>query len=624
MILFNEQDSKPITGRKLWRKRGKQAMQVEQVRQNDLDIPSSCRLRVFLHGPLEVWKREDSGVWKLVDKDAWGKGRPARSVFKRLLVANARRLSRGSLQDDLWPDTENFELADKNVYNAINQIRRVIGKNLVRTVETIYEVADQSLIWVDRDACEALLKEAEDRGYTSIQVLPLLEQALEYLGRGELLEGESGTWVYRLRKKSEDMLRQCRLWLAESYEIQGKLWQAGEQYRALCTTLPPDEDALQRWLEMLYRQGKRQDALKCFQEMRNFMEVQGFPPSNTLEQVVASLENREDLNRREATKRISTLASSLLLTVHQPFSLIRAGELLHSEEVLSICTTNIPILWRLYFDGHLAEVRQLLFPHHLPQLLLLVQRPNYRKSAAGLASKASQLAALIEKHHRNLGNALRYAQQGEHYGLLAENPDLQIAALIQQGNIYFDLGQSWRELQTYQKAYHIAQEAKRNSEISPLLLGRVYIGLAKSYGKFSDHQPQALRFLDLAHETYPEHPETDLAFNYSYHTQFTLLNHTGLAYLNMGQPEQALSIFEQVFVPPALVPRRLELLIRRSMTSFALGDLEQMCEHVSLAATSARMLGSDLRYNESYNLYELMVGRWPQEARVKTLAEHFH
>jgi DNA-binding SARP family transcriptional activator len=166
------------------------------VIQLEQDIPSSCRLRVFLYGPLEVRKRTADGTWKPVEKEAWGKGRVARSVFKRLLAAPGRRLSRGAIQDDLWPEIENFELADKNVYNAINQIRRVTGKALVRTVETSYEITDQPLIWLDQDACEALLKEAENRGYTSLQALPLLEEALGYLERGELLEGESGTWVY--------------------------------------------------------------------------------------------------------------------------------------------------------------------------------------------------------------------------------------------------------------------------------------------------------------------------------------------------------------------------------------------------------------------------------------------
>ncbi|MBV9707543.1 MAG: hypothetical protein JO125_09065 [Chloroflexi bacterium] len=213
-------------------------MQVEQ------ESAPSCRFRVYVHGPLEVWKREPSGTWTRVDKDAWGKGRVARSVFKRLLTAPGRRLSRGAIQDDLWPDTQDFELAEKNTYNAVNHIRRVIGKTLVRTIEASYELADPSVLWLDRDACDSLLKEAENRGPTSVEALPLLEQALGYLERGELLEGESGTWVYGVRTHSEDLLRQCRLWLAEAYEAQAKLWQAGQQYRALLQPMPPDEEAL--------------------------------------------------------------------------------------------------------------------------------------------------------------------------------------------------------------------------------------------------------------------------------------------------------------------------------------------------------------------------------------------
>ncbi len=61
-----------------------------------------------------------------------------------------------------------------------------------------------------------------------------------------MCEGESGIWVYGLRTKSEDMLRQCRLWLAEAYGVQGKLWQAGEQYRAIVLTNPSDEESLRQ------------------------------------------------------------------------------------------------------------------------------------------------------------------------------------------------------------------------------------------------------------------------------------------------------------------------------------------------------------------------------------------
>src|SRR5438874_1554223 len=81
-------------------------------------------------------------------------------------------------------------------------------------------------------------KEAENQGHISLQALPLLERALALLERGELLEGEDGKWCHAFRKRAEDMLRQARLWLAESYETQGKLWQAGEQYRAMMLREP--------------------------------------------------------------------------------------------------------------------------------------------------------------------------------------------------------------------------------------------------------------------------------------------------------------------------------------------------------------------------------------------------
>src|SRR5260370_29521571 len=100
-------------------------MQLEQ------DIPASVLVRVSLLGPLEVYKRDSSGTWKLVTQDKWKNSRPARSVLKRLLVQPGRRLSREQLADDVWSESS-VEPADTNVYNAISLIRGVIGKPLVK------------------------------------------------------------------------------------------------------------------------------------------------------------------------------------------------------------------------------------------------------------------------------------------------------------------------------------------------------------------------------------------------------------------------------------------------------------------------------------------------------------
>ncbi len=77
-------------------------MQVEQ------DIPASVLVRVYLLGPLDICKRDTSGIWKLVAKEQWKKSKPARTIFKRLLVQPGRRLSRGTIEDDLWAETDNL------------------------------------------------------------------------------------------------------------------------------------------------------------------------------------------------------------------------------------------------------------------------------------------------------------------------------------------------------------------------------------------------------------------------------------------------------------------------------------------------------------------------------------
>ena len=64
-------------------------------------------------------------------------------------------------------------------------------------------------------------------------------------------------------------------------------------------------------------------------------------------------------------KTLGIAAGAGLLSPVQ--GLVQMGTLLHTEEIVAVSATNIPIFWRLYFDGHLAEVGQAL-PGYLSQL----------------------------------------------------------------------------------------------------------------------------------------------------------------------------------------------------------------------------------------------------------------
>ena len=636
-------------------------LQVEQVIQQDVDYASSCRLRVFVHGPLEVWKREGSSPWKLVGKDAWGKGRPARSVFKRLLVAPGRRLSRGSIEEDLWPDSENFELADKMVYNAINQIRRVTGKTLVSTVETIYALADQSVIWVDRDACGILLKEAENRGATSMQALPLLEQACAYLERGELLEGESGTWVYGLRKKSEDMLKQCRCWLAQTYEDQGKLWQAGEQYRGMLLTDPSDEEALRRWLEMLARQGKRQEALKCYQEMKHFMEARGFPLSLEIEQTVTSLNGQSYRallvppqmvhGRRESNEthdmdiiRRQLLETSIyaaevapllpLVNLFDSDILERFSQALmkplHLDETtfqyLEICTKQF---WynrqRAVFSS-----RDLYRPvnAHLQKMIAFLEGsllPTERMRLCSLLSQTSQILGELSLDMGHYAQGKAFHQAALNAASEAEEPFLSVVSWgrISLACIY---GKSYPDaLIAVQKARSLA-----GKHSTPMIQG----WLAAIEAEIQAHLSQAdlcLQALEQA-ECFDNQPVSPLEGYLVRFDRSLLGGYQGVCFRLLSHPEHDQSPFflqkaqdslreAIVSLDPHLLQRKPTLLADLAVVTIYRQDIEEACRLINQAATLATQMHLHKVTQRLVALRE-PLRPWKDFAPVKTLDAH--
>src|SRR5262249_39110452 len=142
------------------------------------------------------------------------------SVLKRLLATPGRRLPRGRLLEDLWPDGDEIRV-EGYLNKSISTLRHLLGKDLVTNWRSTYELAGQNLIWVDADASQSLLIEAENLGERALAV-PLLETALSLLSRGVYLEREDGAWCHALRNPFERLLKQCRLWLAEGYTAQGK------------------------------------------------------------------------------------------------------------------------------------------------------------------------------------------------------------------------------------------------------------------------------------------------------------------------------------------------------------------------------------------------------------------
>jgi len=320
------------------------------------------------------------------------------------------------------------------------------------------------------------------------------------------------------------------------------------------------------------------------------------------------------ISRRQALNFLASLPIAMMGATQTAHS----TSVLASEEVLPLYTASIPACWRLYFAGGLSEVEQVL-PGYITQMVSVVQRsPKCQTMAASLASQAYQLEYLLALQRQDFGNALTQARLAFQYGDLADNNNLRLVSLIRQGNVFFALKRPLQCAQKYQEAIQYSENS------SPLLLGQAYIGLAEAQARMGLTQ-EAQHSQGLALDTFPSDPEDDPQYDYTHFNHFTLANFHGLMYLQLEQPQKAWQVFMQVekIIPQGLVPQHVELLSRQATTALELGDLEQTCAYLEAATSAALELGSDLRFSENSETYLLAQTKWPQEKRIKALAELF-
>ena len=197
-----------------------------------------------------------------------------------------------------------------------------------------------------------------------------------------------------------------------------------------------------------------------------------------------------DAKKRNTIQKIGTAVGGSILLNHtlgyQPLNLGQRGGRLHDDEVLEICKTEIPIWWRLYFEGFHTEIRKVL-PSYLLRLSALAERPSRNQQLAGnLASQAHQLAYLLAIQKQDFCTAQMHTQQAFQCGVIAEDFNLQTTALIREGHVYYLVNDPESMLYLYEKAFQYCEK------IPPLIQGRTYTGLAKAHA-FLKQEQEALR-----------------------------------------------------------------------------------------------------------------------------------
>lgn len=203
---------------------------------------------------------------------------------------------------------------------------------------------------------------------------------------------------------------------------------------------------------------------------------------------------------------------------------------------------------------------------------------------------------------------------------ISEDRTLEAAALKHLAVKYFDLKHPRQTLQTYQEALQFVDQ------VSPLMQSRTYLGLAAAYAQMGKRQ-EALSYLGMAQETFPELPENDAAFVYADCGPSSLNHYGGLIYMDLDQPQKAWETFAEVeqLKQRIVIPERtvIEIVNCQAEAAVAQRNLDLACAHIQVGVAGALKLKSERRFADTFAVYKNMRLIWPHEPQVKALGELF-
>src|SRR5579883_47558 len=289
---------------------------MDLTRSVDVQVPL---LRAYAFGTFQLeWQ-----VRPLTTEELWKSRTSARALFKLLLCAPGRQASRSQLAGILWPETDE-DKARESLRSASKVLRKVLqtasGEELLeqRNQNTILKLAEQSRLWVDADAFEALISQA-GRATTADEALALWQQAKALL-RGEFLADDQGSeWMrHRWIKLRQQALRLARgrmvRHLADLYLQRGQLDLAEEVLEQQVIRFPTDQDALYRLLLLLEQQGYVEEACALYQRASRALGAVGKQPAAHVRAYYEQLQKAARIHRlvpAVLTQPLESLTGSL-------------------------------------------------------------------------------------------------------------------------------------------------------------------------------------------------------------------------------------------------------------------------------------------------------------------------
>ncbi len=230
----------------------------------------SPQLRVYVLGQFRV-ERKNGNEWSAIDSRIWHRRR-ARALLGCLLSSPGRRASREQVMEVLWPDLD-IDIAANRLNGAVHELRQILepeierpaASRMLRLERDILEIADTTQLWVDAEAFERLLKEANNCS-DPYETERLLEEASALYRGGYLLEELYSEWAAPRRDALQRAWVGLLLDLANLRAQRGAFANAIETLDRLRTAEPTNETALQRLMILLTQLDRRGEALQVYRQ----------------------------------------------------------------------------------------------------------------------------------------------------------------------------------------------------------------------------------------------------------------------------------------------------------------------------------------------------------------------
>ncbi len=235
-------------------------------------INNSSSVRLYVLGQLRLERRSDA-VWQTVIDTSWQQPRP-RSLLAYLVSCRGHRAMRTHLLDALWPDGETRQ---DTLNGAVQSLKRVLEPTRKRQTAHLLHSEDDSIVlddqvWVDADAFEHLLMDAENSALSQEHREQLLEQALTLYGGDFLPEERRAPWATELRQVLRERWKRATLTLVDARIAHGAPASVLDLLDRLLAVDPLNEAGVQRLMLVLARLTRRGEALRAYQQFAKVLQ----------------------------------------------------------------------------------------------------------------------------------------------------------------------------------------------------------------------------------------------------------------------------------------------------------------------------------------------------------------